>query len=1366
MACDISCTPNWSCATLKVDARAAINLNIHCDGENSCSNMEVIGPDSNTANVTVNCNNLRSCSAAKFDISSIHDANINCIDEAACYYTDFSLQNTQTVTAICNNIGDPAATSTTKAACRFTDFFADGTDSFTTECYQRDCANTKFYVRNSHDVSISMLGGYAGDGTIVYGNGSLGTMNIYCNARMACYRVAIRPEIMLGDLNVYCFGSENSMCNGVEVYGDSMLGNLYFECNSSVPQGCAGAEIYCPHNYEGNCSVYCSGREGNECQNVKILTIGEYYVNNGYFDLICEGQSSCYYMDIQCSYNPSNLIDPDNLHTKPVYNYYNNIWGCDEYECGCPWVKTYNNNDFCGNFEGMDCDINCANITSGGCENVIVNASLSTNLFINCQSSNTYYHNGCEAATIICPQYMDNAQCIITCPDEGCQGVSIIGPNGMNNLFEMNCNDKACQRTDVQIIEQSNANSLDFNLNCDKPDSCRYMNFNISNVNNANVSCTAQYSCWLSNIFFTFGPNKMDLNCGSLYDNNTAEWYMECREMIVHADAVAVDTIWNHNCFNKDSCWAMEVDITSIDAGNSIMDLSLNCPSESSCYNMKYSAPNGNSISLKCLNKYSCSHNGYQGWDFSNYDMVDITCNSSNITDDREGACGVKLVLNNAGNINIYCHDYDCSDMSVIMSNSGIINIDCDGYESCFSSFFSAVDSQLLDINCNGERACRATQISCPYFQKHLCHISCSNDYYTCAWIDILVDDDFFYNYLDLQCGNNSYSCQGIEFKSNGIKTLTTYLYNITSQGWYCDSDECCPWKQEINVCNIGEVCIIYCNDNGGINCRDKVIDARNAGSLDVYCDNCEISAILCPLNIGPCNIYCNKCTNTNLWQLDNNNISVICNSSDSCIDTIINANNANHIYFESIAAYTNAKIYGNNAQSMTIKCNGNHLLDVGGCGFMNVYGTNINNFVNVYCGEPNGCVSSNFYFELANNIDIFAFGKNSLYYSNIYASNSSYFSVSCSYEPNYSYSGCYWAYLYFPKTNGYLKCYGRGCDKIVIEAFEHMNDITFEMNGCNECISVDDCIYNGWEIRCPYDTYSDTTTFGGNCGNPSICDCNYIMNTLTDSFYSLHNEYCYSIPVTTQEPITTTETTLIESTTTTNYNTETGLISTTILDTISCELDDDLNRNDCNDDGCVTGPKLNLLLKFYVCNMGPFQGNRNGLFDKIADCICDAILEHSGVNFDHSGDLSNRRMLLKRGHNNCHLRVINYAMRYYTEVATMRECNGNAYKFEFDIQDCGNCDMLNNMYNGLNSYDTSEKAMDEILTCMNQVAKQEANNDIGFQEIKNEMLAYSMNDDNEECTFDDKSGVKRNNKNYLVCVIFMVMLINLFVSV
>eukprot|EP01084_Bolivina_argentea_P143477 251933_1 len=211
--------------------------------------------------------------------------------------------------------------------------------------------------------------------------------------------------------------------------------------------------------------------------------------------------------------------------------------------------------------------------------------------------------------------------------------------------------------------------------------------------------------------------------------------------------------------------------------------------------------------------------------------------------------------------------------------------------------------------------------------------------------------------------------------------------------------------------------------------------------------------------------------------------------------------------------------------------------------------------------------------------------------------------------------------------------------------------------------------------------------------------------------------------------------------------------ISTTMVETtklyttIDCQNDNNLDRNDCNDNECDTTNQnvLDMTLSFDVCNITPFTGNRNGLWDTIANCLCDAAIDNSGVDYDYSSDLTTRRRLNGRGTNNCDINIISYSLTQLNEA--MQNCDGNnGVNFEFGIQICDECDKLIEIYKGFNSYDTKLEAINQILVCSNWAAKQIAKNDIGFQQFGNGGLTYTLDT---QCEMDNESGVKSNGVNY-----------------
>eukprot|EP01083_Nonionella_stella_P146336 460103_1 len=850
MTCDISCAPSYSCATLIVNAANAINLHITCDGAFSCSSMDLTGPNSTISQLSISCTGESSCDQSTFRLPNANNIQIHCVN---------------------------------RSACRFTTFF----------------------VHNTHNVSVHLNGAYAsGQHATIYANGLDGMMNVYCTGNMACNHFNIETERMLGDLNIFCSGSNDNMCNGINVNGADMLGNLNFECNTSVWKGCGHANIFCPLDDNANCSIYCSGREGHECQFAKIYVGHPSYVNSGHLQLTCEGETSCAFSDIRCFYDPGHLCSSGcDDQTGLRYNYYDHIWSCDDYECGCPWPNT--NHSFCNDAIGADCDINCVNQTHNGCENMVIDASLSNNLYLNCERNSAVYHDGCEGSTIICPQDVDHAKCVVTCGSHSCQMTTVIAPNGNNAELYMKCvDDYSCQYTNVIAM---NASDLDVHLKCEAEYSCASMNANLSNVDLMHVNCSAERSCESMRVNIFSGPNQMDFYCGS---TNNVSW--SCVQAVVKTYEVPTNSTWNQYCLNTGSCRWMYLDVLS--PMESHLQLSLHCLNEYSCADMVFAAPNGAHASIYCTDIFSCGMGSVEpyrmGWDLSNFSLVDMVCDSSNsATQNYESAC-TRMMLTNVNTITVYCNAYDCAGLIFAMENAGDIYFDCDGDQACYNAIFRAGLSHSLTIDCNGAESCRAASIDCPFYSTNTCDLMCSGDADSCAEIEVFVEDEYVYEYFNLQC-NTSDSCTDINFHCAGPRKDTQY----------------------------------------------------------------------CPLFNGECNIYCSdtrSCVNTFIHYFNNDiyysdhNITLQCNNaSHACLNTKVYAHRAGNIYFESITTNSSdVTIYGSYAKSITISC----IVDFG-CSNLDVYGENVNDFVNVFCYGRFACDSSNFYFESAHDIHVIVAG-------------------------------------------------------------------------------------------------------------------------------------------------------------------------------------------------------------------------------------------------------------------------------------------------------------------------------------------------------------------------------------------------------
>eukprot|EP01084_Bolivina_argentea_P183534 316683_1 len=187
---------------------------------------------------------------------------------------------------------------------------------------------------------------------------------------------------------------------------------------------------------------------------------------------------------------------------------------------------------------------------------------------------------------------------------------------------------------------------------------------------------------------------------------------------------------------------------------------------------------------------------------------------------------------------------------------------------------------------------------------------------------------------------------------------------------------------------------------------------------------------------------------------------------------------------------------------------------------------------------------------------------------------------------------------------------------------------------------------------------------------------------------------------------------------------------------TPSCDEDDSLDRQDCQDDGCEgDNVYLSFTLTFDVCTINPFKGKRKGLWNKISDCICQLGLddEFDGMEIDYIDELETERRRLYRGssQNKCKFDIVKYTKNKLTE--DMKGCDeiDNSYGFEFGVEGCGKCVDLQNVYDGFEGY-TSDEIIDRVTACSKAIAKAEDN--IGFKIVDNVEFDYLLKDDNDEC--------------------------------
>eukprot|EP01083_Nonionella_stella_P216256 777555_1 len=292
----------------------------------------------------------------------------------------------------------------------------------------------------------------------------------------------------------------------------------------------------------------------------------------------------------------------------------------------------------------------------------------------------------------------------------------------------------------------------------------------------------------------------------------------------------------------------------------------LKCSDSSACAGLQLLGPDTfsdttliSSANIQCLGKSSCSNAKF---DLNYVHTVTITCKDWLLKDTSSTpSCGnTKIHTKYASDVTVLCHDYHCHDLYIDgTSVTNEITLDCTGRSACYGN--SAVHIQQANhftLKCaSTTQSCLSVEIYPNQDNYHTNEISCAGT--GCYGVTVHVNDDYVLNYLDFTTTTATVDSVRFVCSSRGTSHL---FYNVTTQQFECDVKRCCPWSYGDIVCdennNDHGNCTIHCVDEYGSNgCRNKVIDAVNATSLNVICSStnatygaCEGSVIFCPRNM------------------------------------------------------------------------------------------------------------------------------------------------------------------------------------------------------------------------------------------------------------------------------------------------------------------------------------------------------------------------------------------------------------------------------------------------------------------------------------------------------------------------------------
>ena len=239
------------------------------------------------------------------------------------------------------------------------------------------------------------------------------------------------------------------------------------------------------------------------------------------------------------------------------------------------------------------------------------------------------------------------------------------------------------------------------------------------------------------------------------------------------------------------------------------------CHLNNSCTNFVITIQSAHTIIIDCLSSYSCSSD------------LNITINhqtpQNNTTTDLYLNCKHQHSCHHI-NFNIFSinSNSDTSNISITPKKRQqhvYIMVNCNGHSSCNEGVISSNintntnTNTILNISCKGITACQNMDVYPPNHEINTFYLSCYDTQiqsttdlysYSCDGIDIIIDDDFMPNFINLMCDSDR-CCNDIEFQcdKNGITDI-----QLTDDMIECTINNlnCCPFSDEIKIATVTEI--------------------------------------------------------------------------------------------------------------------------------------------------------------------------------------------------------------------------------------------------------------------------------------------------------------------------------------------------------------------------------------------------------------------------------------------------------------------------------------------------------------------------------------------------------------------------------
>eukprot|EP01083_Nonionella_stella_P258221 882899_1 len=342
-------------------------------------------------------------------------------------------------------------------------------------------------------------------------------------------------------------------------------------------------------------------------------------------------------------------------------------------------------------------------------------------------------------------------------------------------------------------------------------------------------------------------------------------------------------------------------------------NVKLKCSGGSACNGLQLLGPETfsdntviSSANIQCLGESTCL---YAKLDLKYMHNVNISCKYTSST--TPSCYHTKIYTQYASDVAVHCHYHDCFDLYLDgLSVTNEITLDCIGESACKGN--SAVHVQQANhftLKCGSSpQSCLSVEIYPNQDNYHTNEISCAGT--GCSGVTVHVDDDYILKYLDFTTTTTTIDSVRFVCSSRGTSHL---FYDVTTQQFDCDVKRCCPWSYADIVCDGNNSdhgnCTVHCVDEYGSNgCRNKVIDAVNATTLNVICNSinatyggCEGSVIFCPRNMVhkyggdylQCNVNCvdiKSCWAARVSSYYDDQLNIVCNNDLSCALVTVNA--------------------------------------------------------------------------------------------------------------------------------------------------------------------------------------------------------------------------------------------------------------------------------------------------------------------------------------------------------------------------------------------------------------------------------------------------------------------------------------------